>query len=175
MTDFAAESSDDLAALDLLAGQPLDATDVSLLQHLAALYSNVDPVPDDLVERIQFEMSLDALNAELAELASMPVGELAARGGAASPDEVTTLTFTSDRLTTMISVAAAGSESVRIDGWLAPGGPARVELRQVGEQWEADADADGRFVFADIPHGLSRFVIHLDDDQPAVITPAVEL
>ncbi len=171
MTDFT--GSPDLAAIDELAGQPLSAADVLILQRLAALHSSLDPVPDDLVERIQFEISLDALNAELAELQHRPMEELAARG--AGSDEVTTLTFTSDRLTTMISVTGTGADTVRIDGWLAPGGTARVELRQVSGQWETDADSDGRFVFEDVSLGLSRFVVHLGDEAAPVITPAVEL
>lgn len=171
MTDFA--GSHDLADIDVLAGHRLDAADVTILQRLAALHSSIDPVPDDLVERIQFEISLDSLNAELAELQQLPMEELAARG--AGSDEVTTLTFNTDRLTTMISVTGTGADTVRIDGWLAPGASARIELRQVGGQWETDADSDGRFVFEDVPPGLSRFVVHLDEQAAPVITPAVEL
>ena len=159
--------------LDALGAAALDAQDVLVLQRLRALYSTVDPVPDDLVDRIEFEISLDALNAELAELQQLPAQAVGARGTA--PDEVTTLTFTSDSLTTMVSITVTAPDRVRIDGWLAPGSPARIELRQVGEQWETQADQDGRFVFEDVPHGLSRFVVQADDAEPAVITPAVEL
>ena len=46
-----------------LAGQPLDPSDFALLNFLRAYYDEHDPVPDGLVERIQFELTLDALHA----------------------------------------------------------------------------------------------------------------
>jgi hypothetical protein len=151
----------------------MDATDVRVLKRVAGLYSTTDPVPDDLVDRIQFALSLDALNAELAELQQLPVAELASRG---DPAEVKSLTFTSDSLTTMVTISPSGPDSVRIDGWVAPGAGALVELRQVNASLDAEADADGRFVFDNVPHGLSRFVVRSPEpDGPQVITPAVEL
>jgi hypothetical protein len=163
------------ALSESLANEPIDATDVAVLGQLAQLYAAIDPVPDSLVERLQFAITLDALNAELAELQQQPMDAMAARSTEAS--EVKTLTFTSDSLTTMVTISAAGPDRVRIDGWAAPGGGARVELRQVETSVLVYADEDGRFVFDDVPHGLSRFVVHVQPEsgRPPVITPAVEL
>ena len=41
-----------------------------------------------------------------------------------------------------------------IDGWIAPGGNVTVELRTEEGRRQVVADADGRFVFTDVPHGL---------------------
>ncbi|MCW2525052.1 MAG: hypothetical protein JWO63_3387 [Frankiales bacterium] len=161
-------------AWELLAELPLDDQDAAVLAGLAAVYDSLDPMPAGLVERLQFAVSLDALNAELAEL--QVAGELAgARGGEVS--EVKTLTFTSDALTTMVTISAAGPDRVRIDGWIAPAQEARVELRQVAVSRTVTADSDGRFVFDDVPHGLSRFLVRVAvaSSRPPVITPAVEL
>lgn len=157
-----------------LAGQPLDELDGRLMTEIASLYSVIDPVPTDLVERLKFAMTLDALNAELAELQQLPLEAVGARGIGTS--EVKTLTFTSDSLTTMVSIGPAGPDRVRIDGWCAPGAGVQVELRQVDIVQTVSADEDGRFVFEDVPHGLTRFKIQLTDPtHPPVVTPAVEL
>jgi hypothetical protein len=155
------------------AGESMDQVDGVVLKRIRALYSTIDPVPDDLVDRLQFAMSLDALNAELAELQQMPM-ELSSRG--AEPTGVQSLTFTSDSITTMVTISPAGSDSVRIDGWIAPGAGALIELRQVSASMDTEADDDGRFVFDSVPHGLTRFVVRSPEaDGPHVITPAVEL
>lgn len=160
--------------LDVLAGQPIDAVDVENLSRVATMFSALDPVPPDLVERLQFAISLDALNAELAELHQLD--ELAMSARTEQSGAVRTLTFNSDSATTMITVSDDGPERVRIDGWCAPGAGATIELRQVGASAEVAADEDGRFVFADVAHGLTRFVIRLaDSDRNSIVTPAVEL
>ena len=157
-----------------LAGETMDSHDSDVLKRIATLYSTLDPVPDDLVDRLQFALSLDALNAELAELQHLPTAELTSRG--AETSDVQSLTFTSDSLTTMVTISPSGPDLVRIDGWVAPGAGALIELRQVAASMEAEADGDGRFVFDGVPHGLTRFVVRPPDDGgPHVITPAVEL
>ena len=69
-----------------LAGAPLDASDATVLGMIADLYSYLDPVPVDLVDRLQFSITLDALNAELAELQQLPEASLASRAEQASTD-----------------------------------------------------------------------------------------
>ncbi|HEY0166844.1 MAG TPA: hypothetical protein VGB75_07370 [Jatrophihabitans sp.] len=158
-----------------LAGAPLDASDAIVLSMIAELYDLVDPVPSDLVDRLQFSITLDALNAELAELQQLPEPALAFRGEQASV--VNTLTFTSESLTTMVALSPDGPDRVRIDGWIAPGAEAVVELHQGALTRRVSADADGRFVFEDVAHGLTRFVVSAADPgaHPPVMTPAVEI
>lgn len=160
---------------EVLAGQPIDALDVEILGRVATMYDTVDPVPADLVERLQFAISLDSLEFELAVLELNTEELLTARSDQTSP--VKSLTFTSDSLTTMVTIAPDGPDRVRIDGWLAPGGPATVELHQGSRVRTESADADGRFSFAEVEHGLTRFTIRPEagSDRGPVVTPAVEI
>jgi len=159
-----------------LANEPLDARDDALMNRIAAMYNEADPVPAHLVDELIFRVSLDALHAELASLVE-PEMAMASRGGAVQPTEVKTLTFSSDSLTTMVTISPSGPDRVRIDGWAAPGAGASVELRQGAVSTFATADEDGRFVFEDVPHGLTRFVVRPADTgaHPPVVTPAVEI
>jgi len=168
-------NTSEIPAEDLLAGAPLDGSDAIVLSMIADLYSYLDPVPADLVDRLQFSITLDALNAELAELQQLPEAALASRAEQASV--VKTLTFTSDSLTTMVAISPDGPDRVRIDGWIAPGAEAIVELHQGALTREVSADADGRFVFEDVAHGLTRFVVRPAEPaaHPPVMTPAVEI
>lgn len=158
-----------------LAGAPLDASDALVLSMLAGLYDLIDPVPADLVDRLQFSITLDALNAELAELQQLPEAALASRGEQASV--VKTLTFASDSLTTMVAISPDGPDRLRIDGWIAPAAEAVIELHQGTLTRRVSADADGRFVFEDVAHGLTRFVVSAATPgaHPPVMTPAVEI
>jgi hypothetical protein len=160
---------------DDLADAPLDASDAIVLSMIANLYGYIDPVPSDLVDRLEFSITLDALNAELAELQQLPEAALASRAEQVS--DVKTLTFTSDSLTTMVAISPDGPDRIRIDGWIAPGAEATVELHQGGLKRQVSADADGRFVFEDLAHGLTRFVVRSAEPaaHPPVMTPAVEI
>lgn len=158
---------------ELTAGQ-VDADDVCVLTRLANIYEAIDPVPAGLVERIQFGITLDALQADIAELQRS--GDLAGvRSGAASEEQ--TVTFTSATLTTMITITPTSADRARIDGWAAPGGGVLVELRIVGSQLHTTADGDGRFVFNDVPRGLAQFVLRppAGTAHPPVVTPSIEV
>jgi hypothetical protein len=161
-------------SLEELAAGRIDDEDLQTLQRAARVYDALDPVPDGLVDRIRFGITLDALEAEIAQLQRS--GDLA---GVRSDDatETKTVTFTSASLTTMVTVTEISSERVRIDGWVAPGGGASVELRRVDGSESTIADADGRFVFADVARGLAQFVLRplAPTGQRPVITPSVEL
>lgn len=162
-----------------LATEPLDDRDDAVLGRIAALYSAADPVPPHLADELIFAISLEAMHAELASLVEPDLAMASARSGsAAQPTEVKTLTFSSDSLTTMVTISVSGPDRVRIDGWAAPGAGASVELRQgsASSLW-ATADEDGRFVFEDVPHGMTRFVVRAADPDahPPVVTPAVEI
>jgi hypothetical protein len=159
-------------SVEELAAQPIDDDDVRLLTELAAAATAADPVPDGLVERIQFGMTLEALHAEIAELQRLDA--LAGVRGEAA--EANTITFTSPSLTTMVTVTPAGPDRVRIDGWAASGGGVSVELRTADGVMSTRADADGRFVFDDVPRGLAQFLLRHPEGSslPAVATPSIE-
>jgi hypothetical protein len=160
--------------LDALAGEPIDSTDLALLNSVRAFYDEHDPVPAGLVERIEFGLTLDALEAEVATLTQL---DLAAAGARSTPEAVRAVTFTSDSITTMVTITPLEPGSVRVDGWATPGAGVRVELLRDDGRSETVADEDGRFVFARVPAGLARFALHLPaaSGGATVLTPALEL
>jgi hypothetical protein len=159
--------------LDEMAAGAIDSEDIRLLEHLAELYDRADPVPPALVDRIQFDITLDALHAEVAELQRS--GDLV--GVRSTESDVQTVTFTSTAFSTMITITARSADEVRIDGWVAPSEQLSVELRTAGATQHTDTDEDGRFVFAAVPRGLAQFVLRRSDDgdHPPVVTPSIEL
>lgn len=158
-----------------LADEPLDATDFALLNSIRAYFDETDPVPDGLVDRIQFELTLDALHTEVATLTQLDLATAGVR--TTSTEAVRSITFTSDSLTTMVTLTPQGDGSVRVDGWAAPGAHLRVELLLSAGPLETHADADGRFVFESVPRGLAKFALHTTrgDETATVLSPTVEL
>jgi len=165
----------EIPAGDSLADEPLDALDAEILSRMALLYEQLDPVPSDLIDQLRFAISLEALEFELAELVDDADRLLAVR--AEQTSTVKTLTFTCDALTIMVNVGTEGPGHKRIDGWLAPGGAAQVELHQGTRVRETMADADGRFAFPAVEPGLTRFVVRMApvEQQAPVATTVVEI
>jgi len=141
-----------------LAGQPLDVSDFALLENVQAAYERIDPVPSGLVDRIQFELTLDALHAEIATLTQLDLTGAGARG---VTEEVRTITFTSDSLTTMVTLTPQEHDTVRIDGWATPGAGLKIEVLLIDGPRETYADEDGRFVFESVPKGLAKFALYI--------------
>jgi hypothetical protein len=174
MTDDANRPSQ-LDELDRLAAKPIDDADVHVLDVLQEIYEVGDPVPPSLLDRVKFAITLDDLEAEVARLQREAVHEPAA---ARSENllKAQTITFTSETLTTMVTVTPISSARVRLDGWASPGSGLDVELRVGDTTHHAVADENGRFVFEDVGRGLAQFVLRPSDDtENRVITPAIEL
>lgn len=153
--------------------QPFDSIDEEILRELREVSSRLDPCPADLTERITFALTVQALQAEVAELTSQ--AELVARSFAMpEPAEATTVTYSTDGLSIMITVAPDRPGRVRVDGWLTCG-QAEVEL-DLGKDGTRTvvADDDGRFVLADLPHGVAHLLVRPPDGRP-VITPKFTL
>ncbi len=171
-------------AVEQLAAEPLDDTDTSLLREVADLLATVDPVPRDLVQRIQFALALDEMFAEVAQITRMPVDALATRGETQAGTRTESLTFSAESLSAMVTVTRATSDALRIDGWIAPPGPMTVRLRMQGGRAETTADDSGRFVFTDLPEGFAQLSFHpvepdgapgSDDAENSVVTPLFQL
>jgi hypothetical protein len=146
-----------------------------LLSQLHDMWEATDPAAADLAERVLFTLQLEDLEFELLRLYDVvePVG---ARGS----ETARTVTFTSDTLTVMLTLSEAGQHTRRLDGWIAPAAPLRLELRTTRGSHHTVADPDGRFAFADAPTGLIQLVLHPTEgtDLPMtrpVVTPAIQL
>ena len=153
------------------AAEPIGAEDVALLEQLNALWDRHDPVPAGLVERLEFALTLDALETEVATLMQVDLAPSGSRAG--DTEAVRTVTFTSETLDTMVTLTDAPDGTVRVDGWIAPGSSMRVEILLEGSRLEVESDEDGRFVCESVPKGLAKFALH-----PAgrtVLSPAIEL
>lgn len=160
----------------LLAEAELDQADAAILDAVHALFDDVDPVPDGLVERIQFELTLDALHAEVATLTMLDLTTSGARG--TTTEAARTITFTAESLTTMVTITAQPDGRVRVDGWAAPGAGLLVEVLHAEGSLRAYADEDGRFVLEQVPPGLARFALHTLDATGVthtVMSPTIEL
>jgi hypothetical protein len=150
--------------------QPLDGIDAEILDEVRSAYDTVDPMPADLVERALFAIASHQLAAEIARLqAEQPVAARAA-------ERTRTLTFEAHSLTIMVTITEAGAGRLRVDGWLAPPGPLRVELRRAADSDATLADEAGRFAFPAIQPGLVQLLVFRDDlHAPWIVTPAVQL
>jgi hypothetical protein len=149
--------------------------DEAILDHLRGLYERVDPAPADLTERVLFAIALTDVDAEVARLRE---DELVG-SGARTAERTRTISFEADSLSIMVTVIEEPDGQVRVDGWLAPPAPHRVELRTQSPArpgpLAARADETGRFVLAGVPHGLAQLVVHLVDAGTTVVTPSLVL
>jgi hypothetical protein len=147
------------------ADAPLDATDQRILARMATLYATIDPVPSDLVDRIDFALAVAELEADIAELTRSEL--VGVRG-----DETDSVTFTSGSLSLMLTTVRA-AHHVRIDGWVTSPG-AEVDVVGEGVTRTATADGAGRFSLEEIPRGRAHFVVRREGYRP-VITPSMEI
>jgi hypothetical protein len=163
--------------------QWLDEIDQAILDQVGAVHMRLDPPPADLNARVQFAIALEQLDFEVARLAD----DVLVGSGARSAERTRTMTFDSESLTIMVSFADAADGQLRLDGWLAPASPLRVELRvadQAGRRHatssETTADEAGRFVFDAVGHGLAQLLVHPAAGSTAglaasVVTPSFML
>lgn len=154
----------------------IDIGDEQLLDEIAAMWDAVDPVPPDLGDDVRVALTVQALEAEIAELVSTPTLALRADDPLDDPDAnvVDTITFSSGAVSLAISIDGADDETVTIDGWITAGG-ASVELHIGGTVRHVQADEFGRFVMTDVPRRRAWFVARRGDDHPPIVTPVIEL
>jgi hypothetical protein len=161
----------------------LDDIDLSILDQLRRVYDQLDPPPGDLDRRVQFAIAVDNLDLEVFRLQD----DRLAGAGARSVERSRTVTFDSETLTIMVSIVEGAAGQLRLDGWLAPGGEWRVELRAAGPSPDerppsrvVRADDTGRFVFDDVARGLVQLLVHPgpdagSDHATSVVTPSLLL
>lgn len=157
----------------------MDTVDLELLTDLLAIHEAFDPTPAMLPDLVLFGLQVFDLDVELARLVESETS-LASAASVRSVEQARRVTFTSDNLTVMIAVQDKGDGSVRLDGWSAPGGGLRAELRTGESVLRTTCDVAGRFVFESVPTGMAQLTLHPTDvSDPAVrvpvVTPAINL
>ena len=150
--------------LEEAAGLPLDETDEALLGDLAQLLTDIDPVTDDLVSRIQFSLALDEVYAEVAELTRMPADALAVRYEPMAGERTGSLTFSAERLTAMVTVTRVDDE-LRMDGWVAPAARFLVRAYRLALDVTSSKDA----VWADGDRALRQVTHRFLADAPGLM------
>jgi len=153
----------------------LDGLDAEILDGIRTLYTEVDPPPRHLVERVQFALELADADVEVFRLGLDHDLVTATRG-----EQSRTVTFDSDSMSIMIRLSPGEHGRIRLDGWLAPPAARQVELRTRGSSLSTEADDQGRFVFDEVPHGLVQLAVNLvEESAPArrrvVVTPSIEV
>jgi hypothetical protein len=156
------------------ADELLDSVDDAILGQLRDAFAEADPPPADLDERAKFAIRLENLDFEVSRLFE----DTLQGTGARTAERIRTITFEADRLTIMLTVIDPGEGHLRLEGWLAPAAPVRVELRTAGpgdprgQATAAIADLHGRFAFNEVSPGLSQLAVHT---TPILITAPVQL
>lgn len=160
--------------LDLCAREELDELDATALAAIRSVYLASDPVPPGLAERAKFAMTVAALEAEVAEITATSPQEAGVR--ATEYDRASTITFSSDQLSAMITVEVVDGTTARLSGWVTTG-RTLIEVRERSRTQETTSDEEGRFSFASVERGLVHLVMRrLDTPQgKPVITPALEI
>ncbi|HEU5476189.1 MAG TPA: hypothetical protein VFV67_36660 [Actinophytocola sp.] len=147
---------------------PLDELDEAILQQVRDVSDIVDPPPPDLDDRALFAIGLEAMEFEVARLQE----DVTAAGARVSAN-TRAVTFEADSLTIMATISAVGEGHSRIEGWLAPPGPRRVDLRSTGHDGPSRrvfAEPSGRFVFERVPSGVTQFVVRVEPHGLMVVT-----
>jgi hypothetical protein len=149
---------------------PLTDLDMAILDGVRQRWEAADPMPSDLVDRIQFAIDLNAIDVEVSRLVELhePVATRA-------DEHPRLITFQSASLSIMVSFDPRIDGTQRIDGWITPGDAHRVELRSQQGSRFADADNEGRFSLEDVTPGVVQLVVHLAGNSRRVITPSLDM
>ena len=157
--------------IDELASGPIDATDERILRLLGEIMSASDPVPAALTDQVKFALTVEALGAQVAELLEQePAGVRSAY------DTITTVTFSGDNITVLLTLDSEHRPRRRVTGWLsAP--DATVQVHGPDGEVVPDIDEDGRFEVEFSRTGLVHLVIQ-PTGQPGtrpVVTPPIQI
>ena len=146
--------------------------DAELFARLRSLWTEVYPIPASLIDRMIATVATDSLSAEYAllTLVDQPLGEV--RGDA----DALTLQFSDGTTSILLHVTTTASGRHRIDGWVDTASAAIVLSQGDGIRSTAPSDT-GRFVFDDVPAGLTRvrLTTRVGDEDRTLSTPQFEL
>lgn len=149
-----------------------DEDDARLFARLRSLWREVDPVPAGLIDRMVAAVAADGLNREYA-LLTLVEGQLGAVRG---ETDALTLQFSDGSTSILLHVTTTASGRRRIDGWVDTAAAEILLLQGERERRTTPAET-GRFVFDEVPSGLSRvrLTATLGDETRTLETPQFEL
>lgn len=160
-----------------------ERTDDELLAGIRGFWEQRDPVPDDLVARVQAAAALAAtelydvgLDLELMLLVER-TDELAGARGASTT--AYTLRFAHDGVDLLLRVTTDGARS-RIDGWVVPPSPIALTVQRDTDTGWADLATlevgdTGRFELPALIPGMLRLRLEPADGSTPFQTPAFEI
>jgi len=136
------------------------AADAALFARMRAMWSAVDPVPADLVDRMVAAVAVEDLSREYALLTLVESETAAVRG----ESDTATLQFSDGTTSVLLHVTATEEGLRRVDGWTDADALA-IRLVQEGREWSADAGERGRFAFEGVTPGVSRLRLAVRSDE----------
>ncbi|WP_372968323.1 hypothetical protein [Microbacterium sp.] len=146
--------------------------DAELFAQLRSLWRDVDPMPAALVDRMIAAVAAEGLSDEYALLTLVedPLG--AVRGDA----DALTLQFSDGTTSILLHVTRSATGAHRIDGWVDTV-TGEIELAQGDRTRTTSPNDTGRFVFDDVPDGLTRvrLTATVGDAERTLSTPQFEL
>jgi len=146
--------------------------DARMFARLRSLWSEVDPVPAGMIDRMVAAVAADGLNREYA-LLTLVEGQLSAVRGDA---DALTLQFSDGSTSILLHVTTTASGRRRVDGW-ADTAAAEIVLTQGERSRSTTPEETGRFVFDEVPPGLTRvrLTTTIGDETRTLSTPQFEL
>lgn len=165
--------------------EPMDSCDKRIMSVINELHHRDDPIPNDLNERVQFVLELEAaLDAKVASV-YRPTEMALTRGDTGltvNQGDPASITFDCETITVMVTPRPSAVQEIRLDGWIGPEGTYEVEVRSPQGTRRASTDETGRFALEGLPNDeMFQLVIRPDEalqreGLPAVVvTPAVRL
>lgn len=146
--------------------------DARMFARLRTLWSEVDPMPAGLIDRMVAAVAADGLNREYA-LLTLVEGQLGAVRGEA---DALTLQFSDGSTSILLHVTTTASGRRRVDGWVDTAA-AEIVLTQGEKARMTSPEETGRFVFDEVPPGLTRVRLTtvIGDETRTLSTPQFEL
>ncbi|MFE7197762.1 hypothetical protein [Microbacterium oxydans] len=146
--------------------------DAQMFARLRSLWSEVDPMPAGLIDRMVAAVAADGLNREYA-LLTLVEGQFGAVRGEA---DALTLQFSDGSTSILLHVTTTASGRHRVDGWVDTAA-AEIVLTQGEKTRSTTPEETGRFVFDDVPPGLTRVQLTtvIGDETRTLATPQFEL
>lgn len=140
-----------------------------LLVAIKKMYSELDPPPAGLTERVLVALAVDDLDLEY-ELLTMVHRSQQLAGVRSGDDQKLVMEFTAAGITVMLRISPVDTGHRRIDGWVTRTTDAdtpelTASLWQEQGTHTSPVGTHGRFEFSSVPRGLTRLDLTADSDS----------